>query len=81
MSLFKGHINAPLISLQLFSKDDSHMRLILLLEYLARSSCVVGTCALLNHLSLGHGVDAAGLEAVWWGAQSLASELGLSFEP
>lgn len=60
MSLFKGCINTPLISLQLFSKDDSHMSLILLLAYLARSSCVVVTCALLNQLSLGHGVDAAG---------------------
>lgn len=36
------------------------MSLILLLEYLARCSCVVVICALLNHLSLGHGVDAAG---------------------
>ena len=60
MSLFKGCINTPLISLQLFSKDDSHMSLILLLAYLARNSCVVVTCALLNQLSLGHGVDAAG---------------------
>ena len=60
MSLFKGCINTPLISLQLFSKDDSHMSLILLLAYLARNSCVVVTCALLNRLSLGHGVDAAG---------------------
>lgn len=30
-------------------KDDSHMSLVLLLEYLARCSCVVVTCALLNH--------------------------------
>ena len=58
MSLFKGQISP--ISLQLFSKDDSHMSLVLLLEYLTRCSCVVVTCALLNHLSLGHGVDAAG---------------------
>lgn len=78
MSLFKGQIS--LFPSNSFPKIAT-WAWFFYLEYLARCSCVVVTCACwITSLWTRRGCSRR-WEAVWWGGQSLASELGLSLNP